>query len=103
MTADTCDYPGCGNPIAHKCNSCGQAFCPRHCQLQIGSHVCDACRILDHKRSGIPLRRVDLVIVQVPLSTILDHCTSVLQACGMKVTSSDLGAGEVKADVKGSF
>lgn len=111
MTIDTCDHPGCSNPIAYKCSSCGQAFCPRHCQLQIagteysthGSYTCDVCRILDHKRSGIPLRRVGMVIVQEPLSTILDYCVNVLQTCGMKVTSTNPGTGEVKADVKGSF
>lgn len=111
MPTDTCDFPGCENPIAQKCASCSQAFCPRHSQLEIhgseyrthGSYICDVCRVLRNKRNNLPVRGVTVVIVQEPASSVLAHCVRALQVGGAKVVNPHSTVGEIKADVKGSL
>jgi hypothetical protein len=111
MKTDTCDYPGCSNQISNKCTSCGQTFCPRHCQLETrgteyasqGLYICNVCQNLKQRRLKTPVRSVSVIVVQETLSVVLECCTKALQACGMKVTNINSVAGEINAGMKGPF
>lgn len=104
---DTCDYPGCSNPIAQKCNRCGGAFCPRHCRFEqhgteyssTGFYICDQCYELRQDSGYV----VAYVVLRATRDEALDWCEKAVQACGAKIRSADRAAGKIVAQRGVSF